>query len=157
MGTRFEFFEAKRSVVRVWDAVQTEDEAGEGIGAGRFTLALDGDTVAGFVGTLDELRTLVARITRELDAAEPALPSLPEPEATDEEVEATCPHVNDDGTVCGAELMLWDKDPVGGYLYTEGGRWIVGPRKGGDNVGGDEEVYCNSGHQWAVPEIDEWQ
>jgi hypothetical protein len=72
MGTRFEFFEAKRSAVRVWDAVQTEDEAGEDIGAGRFTLALDGDTVAGFVGTLDELRALAARILREVDAAEPA-------------------------------------------------------------------------------------
>lgn len=163
MGTRFEFFEAKRVRPTLWDALQTEEEADEVLDPGTYSLALFGDEAAVFVGTLDELRGLAERMAhtvRQLaDAQEPGLPELPTPPTVDDDRadQVLCPHVEADGTVCGAEVNMWDKEPVRRDLRYVAGAWVAGPSSLAEAGGGDEEVQCYSLHTWAVPEIDEWQ
>lgn len=97
MGTHVEWIGAAESGVGLvtegqgWDGA-TGEGVEDAVDPGNVALVIGIDTVSVIEGTESELRRLVERMTEALDSLHP-LPELPEPAATEDEEEATCPYV----------------------------------------------------------------
>lgn len=168
MSIRFEWFSADSTTASyvgpgryVTDGeLASPDEVGAeyATDADQHAIVLADDEATVLTGTVGELRGLLQRALAALDAAEPALPALPTPPPFEDDYgTVTCPYVHDDGTVCGAQVNIWDKEPVRRDLRFQDGAFVAGPSRVADDGGGDEEIQCYELHSWAVPAIDEWQ
>ncbi|MCO7219487.1 hypothetical protein [Klenkia sp. PcliD-1-E] len=163
MSTRYEFIRARGAAVGMWTAADAAEQTGERLASEDVALTLAGDEVTVLVGTHDELRALLARITEAVvvdverlavemrargEQAPGDLRTLPPGEGGQH---LTCPD-------CGNELdvSLTEID------YRRGARWnhdgTVNIRKSNEVETIDVDLSCPKGHgSFEMPDVADYE
>jgi hypothetical protein len=148
LGTRYEFFDARRTTVELWSSAGVAEQTGEELAADQVALSLAGDEVTVVVGTPTDLRALAEKITCAVAEEVPGELRTLVPGEVDDFL--TCPDCGELG------VSIQEVDYRRGARWTPGGS--VNIRKSSEVETLDVDLYCPNGHgSFELPDVDDYE